>query len=59
MKTLFHKYCIGVVLERIGNCFLADVRHNLWEICIKGRAYNLNLTQISCKVRRALSGVNV
>ena len=23
--------------------FLADVRHNLWEICAKGRAHHLNL----------------
>ena len=36
------------------NCFPADVRHNLWEICAKGRMhsglYNLNSAQISRKV---------
>ena len=36
------------------NCFPADMRHNLWEICAKGRVhsglYNLNLVQILRKV---------
>ncbi len=34
--------------------FLADVRHNLCEICAKGRAHHLNLAQISHIVGRAL-----
>ena len=44
------------------NCFLTDVRHNLWEICAKERARsglcNLNLMQIPRKVGRACQVMN-